>query len=137
MWQILFVIMALLLLVFDMLDKSKTIEKYINTVGRVVRILRKDGCEDEILAVVHSFWTSGKSRYRKQQHPIGETVDDYYSIVAPPSYDITRLCDDDTVVIDDKRFVVVNQEAIRLGRIVQYYTATLKRVWEDCDAFGR
>lgn len=99
--------------------------------GRELIIKRKDSGEDKLLAIVQSFWRSGKSRYRKQHSPIGLTMDDYYCYIGFPKYDITQLTDDDIVIFDNKSFCFVNAEPVRVNNKIQYYYGTLKRIWED------
>lgn len=119
-----------------MLNKSKLFEKYITALGRAVSVIKVDGSEDKILAVVQSFWRGGKARYKKQQSRIGMDLEDFFTYIGPPSYDITSLTEDDIVVFDNKEFCFVNIEPIRIGNEILYYTGTLKRVWRGNNVFA-
>lgn len=127
--------MALLLWVYKMLNKSKICNKYIQALGSAITISKKDGTEDIILGVAQSFWHGGKARYEKHQHPIGITSDDYFCLICPPSYDITKLSEDDIVSFDKKHFSFVNAHAVKVGDKVQFYVGTLKRIWEAENVF--
>lgn len=118
-----------------MLDKSKICKKYIEALGREITIQKKDGTEDKILGVAQSFWRGGKARYEKHHSPIGQTAEDYFCLICPPSYELTKLTEDDIAELDDKKFCFVNTQAIRVGSKVQFYVGTLKRVWEAENVF--
>lgn len=118
-----------------MQSRKAEITKYLNRLGQTVSIKNKNGGEDDILAIVQSFWNSGKSRYAKRLSKIGVTVDDYYSLICSADYNISEYAEGDIAKFDGKKFRIVHTETVRVGNEIQYYSATLKRIWEEEDAF--
>lgn len=118
-----------------MQSKKFEITKYLNALGQTVSIKNQNGGEGDILAIVQSFWNGGKSRYAKRLHKIGLTVDDYYSLICSADYNISSLNENDIAEFDNKKFRIVHTETVRVGNEIQYYSATLKRIWEEEDAF--
>lgn len=118
-----------------MLNKSKLCKKYINALGREVTIIKSNGSEDKLLAVVQSIWRGGRERYEKHNTEIGLNLDDYYSFICSNDYDITNLTENDIVYFENKKYHFVHTEPIVVGGVIQYYTGTIKREWEAKDVF--
>lgn len=116
-----------------MLDKSTVIEKYLGLLGKQMSIIKNNGGEDSVLAVVTQTWKKNKTQFENKSYEIGRSYNAYYSYIGPASCDITALCEDDYLVCDGVRYYFVRTDKIKIGDRIQFYTGILKKVWESDD----
>jgi hypothetical protein len=113
------------------IDKSEVCKKYLKKVGKTVRVVREDGSEDTILAVIGQVWKKNKSRFENLSSKIGLYYKDYYTYIGPYDCDITALTENDYLECNGKKYFVIRSEAVIVGDKVQYYDGVLKRIVEE------
>ena len=117
-------------------DKSKIIEKYINALGRSVKIIRADGSETQATAVIERSWNSTRFHFEESSSKIGRYSDSYFYYIGPASLDILSFGREDYVIIDNEKYCFVQKESIKVSDKIQYYRGVLKKITEDEDVFS-
>jgi hypothetical protein len=64
---------------------------------------------------------------------LGRISKDYYMYIGPANHDITVLSDKARLLYQDDKFIFKKRDAVKVNDKVIYYTASLRRVWEDED----
>lgn len=115
------------------INKALLIKSCINRVGRMCYVVRSNGKEDSVTAVLQPVWKRTKSRFEGVFYPSGEVKNDYSIYIGPADYDITELDKNDTLICDDKKYYFERGERVVVGDNVQYFTGVLKQVYEEDD----
>lgn len=113
-----------------MLNKRLLCEKYINNLGRDLVVIRKDGREEQLSAVLQPIWDKNKSNFRQTQYPIGKNIYDYYHYIGPASCDITKLCEEDYIFCEGNKYCLIKAEPIYVGKNIHFYTGILQLIRE-------
>jgi hypothetical protein len=115
------------------IDKSEICKTYFKKIGKEVKIVKADGSEDNIFAVIGQLWQKNKSEFEELSSKIGRYYNDYYTYLGAYDIDITKFTDDDFIVDNDVKYYFVKADSVKVGNIVQYYTGILKKVNEESD----
>lgn len=108
------------------INKSKTIEKYLKRLGQKVVMVR-NGEETELYAVIEPAWRRNKSRFESSASEIGRCYDGYYFYYGPAGYDIRTLESGDYALIDGERYYLIRADIVKTGIAVQYFRGVLKK----------
>ena len=83
--------------------------------------------------VLDKKWKSNKSDFEFHETEIGKVSADYYTYIGPHNHDILALSEDACLYADGEKYIFKRRAAEKMNDEIIYYSAVVRKVWEDPD----
>ena len=113
------------------MNKAYKIKKGLELTGREVFLADGEWRSQPFYAVLEPKWRSYKTDFESSRTEIGSVSADYYIYTGPFNHNILLLSENACLYEDGVKYIFKKREAVKFKNETLYYTAVLRRVWEE------